>query len=65
MTLTLSKSIRDVVRRGIDGADIRTLPKSPLHDSTVIRDIINDTVSVGRFLQPHIPQIYDCVVVGV
>ena len=55
MNLTLGKSIRDIVRRGIDGADIDTLPKSPLHDLTVIRDIIKDTVSVSFFIRPHFP----------
>jgi len=53
MNLTLNESIRDIVRQGIDGADISALPQSPLHDPAVVRDILKDTVSVGFPLPPH------------
>lgn len=65
MSLTLNKSIRDIVRRGIDGADIRALPKSPLRDPTVIRRILKDTVSVSLPLLPHSPRISYRVVAGI
>ena len=65
MSLTLGKSLRDIVRRGIDGADIRALPTSPLRDPTVIRDVIKDTASVSFILQPHSPRIPDRGTVGI
>lgn len=46
----MNESIRDIVRRGVEGADIRALQTSPLHDLTVIRDIIKDTASVSFIL---------------
>lgn len=47
MRLTSNKSIRDIVRRGIDAAHIILLTTSPLDDPEVIRQIIKDTVSVS------------------
>ena len=49
MALTSSKSIRDIIRQGIDAAHIVPLPTSPLDDPEVIRQIIKDTVFVSYF----------------
>jgi hypothetical protein len=65
MSLTSNKSIRDIIRRGIDGAYINPLQKSPLHDPAVIRNIIKDTVSVRFVLPPYSPRTSYRVAVGI
>ena len=65
MSLTSNKSIRDIVHRGIDRANVIPLPTSPLHDQAVIRVILKDTVSVSYFLLPHSPRVSYRIAVGV
>lgn len=61
----MTKSIRDILLRGVDRADIKALSTSRIHDPTIIRDIIKDTVSVSFVLRPHFPRIPDRGEIGI